>query len=229
MKWETWTPRQRRRAIHGGAGVGAFLLHLGLLLVLKPDPHFRDPPELIIDNVGPPPMQVVLIRPKPPSPDPRRAATESRGRESLPRAAAPVAGPVKRIAPTGPPSPAPPPAAPAGAATPGRNLGRQAASPGVNWGQAPADAAARRALRASVGCEYGIALTRAEQDRCDERMGRDRLKPDRRLPLMADRRRQAEFDREAAYKDRLQKWKDENMPAGTNIFGSELGSQPPEK
>jgi hypothetical protein len=99
----------------------------------------------------------------------------------------------------------------------------------VSWGQAPPDATARRGLRTSVGCDYGIALTRAEQDRCDERMGRDRLKPTRNLPLMADRARQAEFDREADYKDRLRKYKGYSMPPAHFDHLRDMGGRPPEK
>ncbi len=222
VSWKTWTPRQRLRAIQGGAGLGAFVLHLGLLLILRPDPHFRAPPAAILDPF--PPFVVTLVRPPRPRTDKHRAATASRGRQDQPRAAAPIAGPVARLAPSG--APALPPA-PAGAATPGRNPGQQAASPGVNWGQPPADAAARRALRSSVGCDLGITLSRAERDACDERMGRDRLKPNSGRPLMADRRRQAEFEAEADYKNRLRRYKGDSMPPGHFESLRDLGGQPP--
>lgn len=191
---------------------------------MRPDPHFREPPAAFTDPAQP--FVVVLVRPPKPRTYSPRAATASRGRQDQPRAAAPIAGPVARLAPSGAPEASP---VSAGASTPGRNPGRQPASPGVNWGQAPADAAARRALRSSVGCDLGVVLSRAERDACDERMGRDRGKPNSNRPLMADGRRQAEFDREASYRDRLKAWKDEPIPAGTNIFGSELGSQPPSR
>ena len=219
-----WTPRQRLRAIQGGAGIGAFVLHLGLLLLLKPDPHFRQPPAAISDPY--PPFVVALVRPPRPRTDKPRAATASRGRQDQPYAAAPIAGPVARVAPSGAPVPTP---APAGASTPGRNPGQQAASPGVNWGRPAADAAARRALRTSVGCDLGVVLSRAERDACDERMGRDRLKPSSNLPLMADRRRRAEFEAQADYKNRLRRYKGDSMPPGHFDKLRDMGGQPPPK
>ena len=116
---------------------------------------------------------------------------------------------------------------PAGAAMPGRNPGRQAASPGVNWSGAPADAAARRALRTSVGCDLGLVLSRSERDACDERMGRDRLKPNSNRPLMADRRRQAEFEAQADYRNRMRRYKGDSMPSGHFESLRDMGGQPP--
>jgi hypothetical protein len=223
-----WTPRRRILAIRAGAVLFALAVHLSLWVFNRPDPNFHQPDPAVVDALGPPPIEVRLLRPpKPPTPNRTLAATARRGPDDRPKAAAPIAGPVARPSPARFPAPAE--ALAAGAVTPGRNPGRQQGSPGLNWGQTPPDAAARRALRTSAGCDYGIALTRAEQDRCDERMGRDRNRPRRNLPLMADRARQAEFDRDASYKDRLRDWKSEPAPAGTNIFDSALGTQPPRR
>ncbi len=222
MDWKTWTPRQRLRAIQGVAGLGAFVLHLGLLLILRPDPQFREPPMATAELY--PPFLVTLVRPPRPRTDKPPAATSSRGRQDQPRAASPIAGPVARLAPSGAPAAHP---APAGAATPGRNPGQQPASPGVNWSRAPADTAARRALRTSVGCDLGIALTRSERDACDERMGRDRGKPNSNRPLMADRRRQSEFETQADYKNRLRRYKGDSMPLGHFESLRDMGGQLP--
>jgi hypothetical protein len=224
-RWETLTPRQRRRGIHAGAGIGAFILHLGLLLVLKPDPHFHDPPA--IDEYAPA-VLVTLVRPPPRQAPPNRAATQSRATVERQPAAAPVAGPTRRPDASSVPLSAPP-APPAGAATPGRNPGRQQAVAGVAWGQAPADGAGRRTLRMSAGCGLGIPLTRAEQAFCDERMGADWKKRREGPPLMADRARQREFEREADYKMRLREYKGDSMPPGHFEKLRDMGGQPPRK
>jgi hypothetical protein len=215
---ETWTPRQRLRAVRGGAALGAVVLHVVFLVAMRPDPRL---PWLPVEDTTHPPFVVTLHRP--PRPQAERPTTvrkpEREDRDA--RLAPPSPADVARLAPASPPASAP--------TGPPRNPGQPGARPGINWGGNPPDGPARKALRDAVGCTLDIPLTRREQSGCDERMGRDRNRPPRTSPLMADLARQREMARDADYKMRLREWKSEPAPAGSNIFGTELGSQPPAK
>jgi len=121
------------------------LLLLGILLTFR---TFRRPPE--------PPAMTVQLLPRTAAPAPRREPRPGRGAA----AAATVPGPQAPTAPTG--AAAPTPLATA--------AGPQAGSLDAGAGLA----GVRAALRAAVGCTEGrlLKLTRAERDRCAERLGR---------------------------------------------------------
>jgi len=208
--------RQRQRAIWAGAGVGAAVVHLFLLIVLQPDRELDaplpEPQRAIHVTLGPP------FPPRPESDDeaPRRTAT----REAVAPYPDPASLPSVRS--LGPPQPAPSPSRGL-PATPGSTN-----SPGVNWSLTdPPDSALRRVLRRSVGCDYGLKLTKAEQDACDERFGRNRLKEPAPVRLAADKRRARELEAQADHAMKLHEYKRQPPPEGTFNDLREMGGQPP--
>lgn len=193
------------------------MLHVVFLVAMRPDPRL---PWLPDEDTIQPPFVVTLHRP--PRPQAERPSTvrkpERDDREERP--APPSPADVVRLAPTSPSS------APPG---PPRNPGQPRARPGINWGGSPPDGPARKALRGVVGCTLDIPLTRREQNGCDERMGRDRNRPPRTGPLMADKARQREMERDADYKLRLREYRETPPPAGLFNDLRDMGGGPPAK
>lgn len=219
MIGKTWTPRQRLRAVQGGAALGAVLLHVVFLVFVRPDPRL---PWLNDDEATRPPVVITLYpRPRPQDDKPSPARKPEREERNRPLAP-PSPADVERLAP-----PSPSPSAPPG---PPRNPGQPGVRPGINWGGNPPDGPARKTLRGLAGCALDIPLTRAERDRCDERFGRDRNRA-RSGPLMADKARQREFERQGDYKLRLREYREAPPPAGlfNDLRDMGGGQAPPEK
>lgn len=217
---ETWTPRQRLRAVQAAAALSAVAIHVLIFSLVRPDPHLRDRPP-----ADEPPIIVSLVRPpKPPeaaTPADRPTAARRDRAEDEERASR---GPNPRDLPSLE-SLAPP-------AGPPRNPGPPASqrTPGVVWGGGdPVQDAAQRALRGAAGCGLDIPLTRREQNGCDERMGRDWRDRGRGRPLMADRARQRELEDQAEYRMRRKEYREAPPPAGLFEDLRDMGGKAPRK
>jgi len=217
---QTWTPRQRLRAVQAAAVGGALLVHALILGLMRPDP--RLPP---VAQAEPPPIIVSLVRP----PRPREAAQPAQRplearRDRREEDERPRVGPNPRDLPSLE-SLAPP-------AGPPRNPGPPAGArgPGIVWGGGdPVQDAARRALRGAAGCGLEVPLTQRERNGCDERMGRDWRTRGRERPLMADRARQAELEAQADYRMRRKEYREAPPPAGLFEDLRDMGGKAPRK
>lgn len=193
--------RRRRAVIAGLSALG----HLGLFaLIGLQTPQLREmilPPQPTFD------LRLV------PTQRPRQAPAAPAAK-SAPVQPRPTATPPRGVA-TLPLPPAPP--APRGAS-------------GIGTSYAPAPLPAdqgsdlKKALRGfSPGCRMrdAVALTRAERDACDERLGRG-SETATFIPAPMDPAKRAAYDAQAAKDERYRKYKEGNVPPGVTP-GSEPG------
>ncbi len=196
------TRRQRLRLIQGAAAVGAVVLHLGFLAVLRPQARLLDPSTI---PGGAPPILVTLerLRPTPQASlapalsAPRQPAAQQAGADRPFSRPPPQAAPAWQVQPVAPPGPGTP-------VVGGIRLdstGRITVAPEVQG-----------VLRRTTGCDYDGPLTRAEQDACHDRMAASRNAPP--LGLTEDRSRDRQLAADARRREALREYREAPPPAG---------------